>query len=238
MTGESEIEGDDVERARRGEGLERDVDIATGNVELEGRLSLPSESKGTVIFVHGSGSSRHSPRNRHVAETLNHSGLGTLLFDLLTPKEESDRANVFDIELLANRLIEVTGWLRQHEDWPRQAIGYFGASTGAAAALRAAADMGSEIAAVVSRGGRPDLTGPRITDVVAPTLLIVGSLDTVVLDLNRQARAQMRCETDLDIVPGAGHLFEEPGALDRVGTLAGSWFIQHFPASGSAGPRA
>lgn len=238
MTGESEIEGDDVERARRGEGFERDVDIATGNLGLEGRLSLPAESKGTVIFVHGSGSSRHSPRNRHVAETLNHSGVGTLLFDLLTPKEESDRANVFDIELLANRLIEVTGWLRQHEDWPRQAIGYFGASTGAAAALRAAADMGSEIAAVVSRGGRPDLTGPRIAQVVAPTLLIVGSLDTVILELNRQARALMRCETDLEIVPGAGHLFEEPGALDRVGTVAGSWFIRHFPTSGSARPRA
>jgi putative phosphoribosyl transferase len=210
------------------EGFDEDVAIAAGEVSLEGRLSIPPHSAGTVIFVHGSGSSRHSPRNRYVAQTLNRAGLGTLLFDLLTPEEELDRSNVFNIELLASRLIDVTGWLTRYEEWPSQPIGYFGASTGAAAALRAAADLGSYIACVVSRGGRPDLTGPRISDVVAPTLLIVGSRDTVVLDLNREAQAQMRCETSLEIVPGATHLFEEPGALDQVATLAKQWFANHF----------
>jgi putative phosphoribosyl transferase len=188
--------------------------------------------------VHGSGSSRHSPRNRHVAQALNQARLGTLLFDLLTPDEELDRANVFDIELLASRLIDVTGWLTRFEEWPSQPIGYFGASTGAAAGLRAAADLGTYIASVVSRGGRPDLTGPRISDVVAPTLLIVGSLDTVVLDLNREARAQMRCETSLEIVPGATHLFEEPGALDQVATLARQWFVRHFQEADTGRPEA
>jgi putative phosphoribosyl transferase len=210
------------------DGFDGNVNIAAGEVTLEGRLSLPPDSKGTVVFVHGSGSSRHSPRNRHVAQALNQARLGTLLFDLLTPKEELDRAYVFDIELLAKRLIEVTGWLTRFEEWPSQPIGYFGASTGAAAALRAAADLGTHIASVVSRGGRPDLTGPRICDVVAPTLLIVGSLDTVVLDLNREARAQMRCETSLEVVPGATHLFEEPGTLDQAATLARQWFVRHF----------
>jgi putative phosphoribosyl transferase len=210
------------------EGFDEDVAIAAGEVSLEGRLSIPPHSAGTVVFVHGSGSSRHSPRNRYVAQTLNRAGLGTLLFDLLTPEEELDRSNVFDIELLASRLIDVTGWLTRYEEWPSQPIGYFGASTGAAAALRAAADLGIYIACVVSRGGRPDLTGPRISDVVAPTLLIVGSRDTVVLDLNREAQAQMRCETSLEIVPGATHLFEEPGALDQVATLAKQWFANHF----------
>ena len=209
-------------------GYDGDVRITAGGVSLEGRLKLPPSSTGTVIFVHGSGSSRHSPRNRHVAQALNQARLGTLLFDLLTPVEELDRANVFDIELLANRLIEVTGWLTRLDDWPSQPVGFFGASTGAAAALRAAASLGPDIASVVSRGGRPDLTGPRISDVVAPTLLIVGSLDTVVLDLNRRAQAQMRCEAALEIVPGATHLFEEPGALDLVAALARQWFTRHF----------
>lgn len=218
-------------------GYDGDVHIAAGEVSLEGRLSLPPDSTGTVIFVHGSGSSRHSPRNRHVAHALNQARLGTLLFDLLTPAEELDRANVFDIELLARRLIEVTGWLTRFEEWPSQPVGYFGASTGAAAALRAAASLGPDIASVVSRGGRPDLTGPRISDVVAPTLLIVGSLDTVVLDLNRRAQAQMRCETELEIVPGATHLFEEPGALDHVATLARQWFTRHFQKAVTGRPR-
>ncbi|MEX0796316.1 MAG: phosphoribosyltransferase family protein [Acidimicrobiia bacterium] len=218
-------------------GYDGDVRIAAGGVGLEGRLSLPVDSTGTVIFVHGSGSSRHSPRNRHVAHALNQARLGTLLFDLLTPAEELDRANVFDIELLARRLIEVTGWLTRFEEWPSQPVGYFGASTGAAAALRAAASLGPDIASVVSRGGRPDLTGPRISDVVAPTLLIVGSLDTVVLDLNRRAQAQMRCETELEIVPGATHLFEEPGALDHVATLARQWFTRHFQKAVTGRPR-
>jgi putative phosphoribosyl transferase len=220
------------------DGFYGDVTIAAGEVTLEGRLSLPPDSKGTVIFVHGSGSSRHSPRNRHVAQELNHAHLGTLLFDLLTPTEELDRANVFDIELLADRLIDVTGWLTRFEEWPPQPVGYFGASTGAAGALRAAASLGPYIASVVSRGGRPDLTGPRISEVVAPTLLIVGSLDTVVLDLNRQAQAQMRCETSLEIVPGATHLFEEPGALDHVATLARQWFARHFQEAVTGRPRA
>ncbi len=220
------------------DGFDGDVTIAAGEVTLEGRLSLPPDCKGTVIFVHGSGSSRHSPRNRHVAQALNQARLGTLLFDLLTPDEELDRANVFDIELLASRLIDVTGWLTRFEQWPSQPVGYFGASTGAAAGLRAAADLGTYIASVVSRGGRPDLTGPRISDVVAPTLFIVGSLDTVVLDLNREARAQMRCETSLEIVPGATHLFEEPGALDQVATLARQWFARHFQEADTGRPGA
>jgi len=220
------------------EGFDRDVSIAAGGVTLGGRLSLPSDSTGTVIFVHGSGSSRHSPRNRYVAQALNQARLGTLLFDLLTPDEELDRANVFDIGLLASRLIDVTDWLTRVEEWPSQPVGFFGASTGAAAALRAAADLGTDIACVVSRGGRPDLTGPRIAEVVAPTLLIVGSLDTVVLDLNREARTQMRCETSLEIVPGATHLFEEPGALDRVAGLARTWFARYFKEAAGSSPRA
>jgi putative phosphoribosyl transferase len=169
-----------------------------------------------------------------VARVLNEARLGTLLFDLLTVDEERDRANVFDIELLARRLIDVTGWFTGLEQWPSEPIAYFGASTGAAAALRAAAEMPEDITAVVSRGGRPDLTGPRISDVAAPTLLIVGSLDTEVLELNRSARAQMTCETRLEIVPGASHLFEEPGALDHVADLARTWFSLHFE---EAGPR-
>jgi putative phosphoribosyl transferase len=209
-------------------GFEGDVDLDIGEVVLEGRLVLPPDARGTVIFVHGSGSSRHSPRNRHVAEVLNRERLGTLLFDLLTPEEELDRTNVFDIGLLADRLVDVTGWLARFEEWRPQPLGYFGASTGAAAALRAAAEFGGDISCVVSRGGRPDLTGPRISDVVAPTLLIVGSLDRVVLDLNREAQVQMRCETSLEIISGATHLFEEPGALDQVATLARAWFIRHF----------
>jgi putative phosphoribosyl transferase len=219
---------DDDPPGNTGVDVDEEVDITAGDVRLEGRLHLPSRSQGTVIFVHGSGSSRHSPRNRHVAQVLNQAGLGTLLFDLLTAHEELDRSNVFDIDLLADRLIEVGNWLRRHHRWPSQPVGYFGASTGAAAALRAAAKSGSDVAAVVSRGGRPDLTGPAIADVAAPTLLIVGSRDTVVLDLNRQARAQMTCETSIEIVPGATHLFEEPGALDQVATLARRWFLGHF----------
>jgi hypothetical protein len=156
-----------------------------------------------------------------------------LLFDLLTPDEELDRANVFDIELLADRLIEVTGWLTGYQAWSNQPIGYFGASTGAAAALWAAAELGTGISAVVSRGGRPDLTGPRLAEVRAPTLFIVGGLDTVVLDLNRSAQAELRCESTLEVVPGATHLFEEPGALDQVAELARHWFTTHFLGSGA-----
>ena len=181
-----------------------------------------------MVFAHGSGSSRHSRRNRYVAGVLNKAGLGTLLFDLLTPEEELDRANVFDIGLLARRLVQVTGWLRAQPRAAQAAIGYFGASTGAAAALAAAAEPGTDIAAVVSRGGRPDLARPRLAAVTAPTLLIVGGRDEVVLDLNRRAQAELRCENDLAVVPGATHLFEEPGTLAAAAGLARDWFITHL----------
>jgi len=208
--------------------IDEEVGVMVGGVRLGGHLTIPEGSMGTVLFAHGSGSSRHSPRNRHVAEALNRAGLGTLLFDLLAPAEESDRANVFDIELLARRLVEGTGWLIELEEWQPQPIGYFGASTGAAAALWAASELDHEISAVVSRGGRPDLAMSHLAMVRSPTLLIVGGLDTVVLDMNRAAQAALNCENRLDVVPGATHLFEEPGALDRVADLARVWFVSHF----------
>ncbi|MFC9617217.1 phosphoribosyltransferase family protein [Streptomyces sp. NPDC056938] len=203
-----------------------DVEVEAAGVRLAGDLARPEGASGLVMFAHGSGSSRHSPRNRAVAEVLQEAGLGTLLFDLLTPAEEADRNNVFDIGTLAGRLAGATRWLRDRESAP---IGYFGASTGAAAALRAAADD-PDIGAVVSRGGRPDLAGARLDDVRAPTLLIVGGADVMVLDLNRAAQAQLRCENRLEIVPGATHLFEEPGTLDRVADLARQWFTTHLTA--------
>ncbi|MGO8896634.1 MAG: phosphoribosyltransferase family protein [Streptosporangiaceae bacterium] len=206
-----------------------EVEPDAGVVRLAGYLTVPENAPEIVVFVHGSGSSRHSPRNRHVAGVLNDAGLGTLLFDLLTPEEELDRANVFDIGLLARRLAEVTRWLRAQPRAAGAAVGYFGASTGAAAALWAAAEPGADIAAVVSRGGRPDLARPRLAAVTAPTLLIVGGRDEVVLDLNRRAQAELRCENDLAVVPGATHLFEEPGTLEAAAALARDWFISHFP---------
>jgi putative phosphoribosyl transferase len=209
------------------EGSEHEVLIPAGAVSLRGDLTLPSSPKGAVVFAHGSGSSRNSPRNRRVAWWLNQAGLAMLLFDLLTPREEFDRANVFDIELLAGRLRTATLWLREGTT-DRLALGYFGASTGAAAALWAAAKLGREISAIVSRGGRPDLAGPRLAQVTAPTRLIVGGLDQTVLELNRAAQAQLRCPNDLVVIPGAGHLFEEPGALDQVAWLAAEWFNRHF----------
>ncbi len=205
-----------------------DVAPAAGEVWLAGYLTVPENAPGIVVFVHGSGSSRHSPRNRHVARVLNEAGLGTLLFDLLTPEEELDRANVFDIGLLTRRLTEVTRWLRTQPRAAGAAVGYFGASTGAAAALWAAAEPGAGIAAVVSRGGRPDLARPRLAAVTAPTLLIVGGNDDVVLDLNRRAQAGLHCENHLAIVPGATHLFEEPGTLDAAAALARDWFLSHM----------
>jgi putative phosphoribosyl transferase len=210
-------------------GRGEEVEPEAGVVRLEGYLTVPEGAPEIVVFVHGSGSSRHSPRNRHVAAVLNDAGLGTLLFDLLTPEEELDRANVFDIGLLAGRLAGVTRWLRAQPRAAQAAVGYFGASTGAAAALRAAAEPGAGIAAVVSRGGRPDLARPRLTAVTAPTLLIVGGHDEVVLDLNRRAQAELRCENDLAVVPGATHLFEEPGTLDAAAGLARDWFLSHLP---------
>ncbi|MFG2493038.1 phosphoribosyltransferase family protein [Streptomyces caniferus] len=212
-----------------GAGAETDVAeevaIDAAGVRLTGDLTVPAGSRAVVMFAHGSGSSRHSPRNRLVAAALNDAGLGTLLFDLLTPAEEAHRANVFDIDTLAGRLTDATGWLRGRIAGP---VGYFGASTGAAAALRAAASPDADIAAVVSRGGRPDLAGPLLSGVRAPTLLIVGGNDPLVLDLNREAEAALRGETRLEIVPGATHLFEERGALQQVAALARDWFISHM----------
>ncbi|MEV6139056.1 alpha/beta family hydrolase [Nocardia sp. NPDC051990] len=202
-----------------------EVRVIAGKVELVGHLTIPEQPIGMVVFAHGSGSSRHSPRNRYVASVLNQAGLGTFLFDLLTLEEEVDRARVFDIDLLARRLVEVTTWLTRQQYVAGLRIGYFGASTGAGAALSAAADAQVEIDAVVSRGGRPDLAGDRLADVQAPTLLIVGGHDTVVLELNQLAQAAMSCEAALAVVPGATHLFAEPGALEKVAELARDWFV-------------
>ncbi|MEU5799161.1 phosphoribosyltransferase family protein [Streptomyces sp. NPDC047804] len=202
-----------------------EVEVDAGGVPLSGDLVLPADAGAVVMFAHGSGSSRHSPRNRSVAAALNRAGLGTLLFDLLTPGEEVYRANVFDIGLLAGRLADTTDWLRRRVPLP---VGSFGASTGAAAALRAAAAADSGVGAVVSRGGRPDLAGADLSGVRAPTLLVVGGDDTTVIDLNRQAQAALHCENRLEIVPGATHLFEEPGALERVADLARDWFTAHL----------
>jgi putative phosphoribosyl transferase len=205
-----------------------EVLVQAGGVQVAGDLRLPDGARGIVAFVHGTGSSRHSPRNRSVAAALNRAGLGTLLFDLLTVEEEADRANVFDIDLLARRLLDVTTWLGSRPDTKHLRIGYFGASTGAAAALSAAADALAQVAAIVSRGGRPDLAGGALSQVRAPTLLIVGGNDEPVLQLNRAAQARLRCENRLEIVPGATHLFEEPGALERVAELAAQWFTTHL----------
>ncbi|QES54744.1 phosphoribosyl transferase [Streptomyces venezuelae] len=202
-----------------------EVEVDAGGLVLAGELALPEDAGAAVVFAHGSGSSRHSPRNRAVAQDLNRAGLATLLLDLLTPGEEADRANVFDIETLAGRLADATAWLRRREALP---TGWFGASTGAAAALWAAGETGAEVGAVVSRGGRPDLAGARLAAVRAPTLLIVGGRDGVVLDLNRRAQGELRCENRLEVVPGATHLFEQPGALEEVAGLAREWFTRHL----------
>ena len=216
--------------SRAGDPPRRDeeVRVSAGPVLVAGHLTIPEHPLGIVIFAHGSGSSRHSPRNRYVAKVLNRAGLATLLFDLLTPGEERNRANVFDIELLAGRLVDVTHWLAGQPDTASLPVGYFGASTGAGAALAAAADPRVNVAAVVSRGGRPDLAGESLTKVRAPTLLIVGSRDDVVLEMNRRAQAMMPGECELAIVRGATHLFEEPGTLEQVALLAGEWFIDHL----------
>jgi dienelactone hydrolase len=215
-----------------GQGEERLVRVAAGAVMLEGNLSLPKGAGGIVLFAHGSGSSRHSPRNRYVARLLNQAKLATLLVDLLTSDEEAIDMRTaelrFDIGLLAERLAAVTDWLTQYRDTRHLRIGYFGASTGAAAALVAAAERPDVVGAVVSRGGRPDLAGPALARVRAPTLLIVGGNDFPVIDLNRAALTQLRCEKQLVIVPGATHLFEEPGALDEVARLAREWFERHL----------
>lgn len=217
-------------RAAADGGTEREVQVPAASVTLPGRLTVPPDARGMVLFAHGSGSGRSSPRNLFVAAGLHVAGLGTLLFDLLTPEEGADRSNVFDIGLLAARLAAATGWLRTQPGMARIGVGYFGASTGAAAALRAAAEPGSDIAAIVSRGGRPDLAGPQLSSVRAPTLLIVGGLDERVLALNAQAQALLRTENQLAVVPGATHLFPEPGTLERVAALARDWFAGHLRA--------
>jgi dienelactone hydrolase len=213
-------------------GEERLVRIEAGSVLLEGNLSLPEGARGIVLFAHGSGSSRLSPRNRHVAKLLNQARLATLLVDLLSPEEEAVDLRTaqlrFNIGLLAERLVGITDWLVKDPDAQPLRIGYFGASTGAAAALVAAAERPKMVRAVVSRGGRPDLAGPALAHVEAPTLLIVGGNDLLVIELNRAALVQLRSEKRLVIVPGATHLFEEPGALDEVARLAREWFERYL----------
>jgi putative phosphoribosyl transferase len=209
-----------------------EVQIPAGRAVLSGNLTIPENAIALVLFAHGSGSSRHSPRNQFVARTLNRAGLGTLLFDLLTSEEEAldihSREHRFNISLLAKRLVHATKWARQQEETRNLHIGYFGSSTGGAAALVAAAELPQDIGAVVSRGGRPDLAGDALPRVQAPTLLIVGGNDDVVIELNEMARDQMRCEVNLKIIPGATHLFEEPGALEHVAKLASDWFSLHL----------
>jgi dienelactone hydrolase len=207
---------------------QRTVTIRADGESLEGMLALPPNARGLVLFAHGSGSSRLSPRNNYVAQVLRSGGVGTLLFDLLSAEEDRDYANRFAIGLLAERLVAATRWVRQEAEAAGLPLGYFGASTGAAAALRAAAQLGDGIKAVVSRGGRPDLTGPAISRVTAPTLLIVGGLDDVVIGMNETAYAELRAEKQMVIVPGATHLFEEPGTLEEAARLALAWFQRHF----------
>jgi putative phosphoribosyl transferase len=209
-----------------------EVTIPSGHVLLDGNLTLPDAPAGVVVFAHGSGSSRFSPRNQAVAGTLYRAHLATLLFDLLTDEEAAARRNVFDIQLLADRLASATAWLDQSRAAGLPA-GYFGASTGAAAALWAAAATDASVGAVVSRGGRPDLAGERLPTVRAPTLLVVGGRDEVVLDLNREAARALRCEHHLEVVPGATHLFEEPGALETAAGLAAAWFTRHLVGTGT-----
>jgi len=202
------------------------VKIPARSVELSGELVLPPEASGVVLFAHGSGSSRFSPRNTYVANVLQQHGIGTLLFDLLTRAEDQDYAQRFDIDLLTQRLLAATDWLQKNPETKSLKIGYFGASTGAAAALQAAAKMQGAVAAVVSRGGRPDLAGAvALNQVIAPTLLIVGSADHGVIELNEQAYALMTCVKKLVLVPGATHLFEEPGTLEQVAQFAADWFL-------------
>jgi putative phosphoribosyl transferase len=209
-----------------------EVHIPAGPVIVDGNLTMRQSTSGLVLFAHGSGSSRHSPRNQFVARMLNQAGLGTLLFDLLTPEEESvdlrTREHRFNIGLLAERLVHATKWAKQQQQTRDLRVGYFGSSTGGAAALVAAAELPDDVGAVVSRGGRPDLAGDALSKVKAPTLLIVGGEDHVVIELNEHARAQMRCEIKIDIVPGATHLFQEQGALEQVARLASDWFVNHI----------
>src|SRR6266480_3854842 len=215
-----------------------EVQIQAGGAILSGTLRLPTSAGALVLFAHGSGSSRHSPRNQFVARTLNDAGLATLLFDLLTQQEEAidmhTREHRFNIGLLAERLVHATKWAKQQEQTRDLRVGYFGSSTGGGAALVAAAEIPQDVGAVVSRGGRPDLAGEALPKVQGATLLIVGGNDDIVIELNEMARDQMRCEVKLEIVPGATHLFEEPGALEKVAKLASDWFVDHIGGAKSA----
>src|SRR6267142_4681176 len=209
-----------------------EIQIPAGRAVLSGNVTIPENAMALVLFAHGSGSSRRSPRNQFVARTLNRAGLGTLPFDLLTPEEESldiyTREHRFNISLLAERLVHATKWAGQQEETRDKRIGYFGSSTGGAAALVAAAEIPQDVGAVVSRGGRPDLAGNALPKVQAPILLIVGGNDDIVIELNEMARDQMRCEVRVEIIPGATHLFEEAGALEHVAKLASDWFVDHL----------
>lgn len=212
-------------------GFSRTVHPRSGASVLTGDWVVPPEASGIILFAHGSGSGRHSPRNRAVALYLQNRGMGTLLLDLLTPEEEeADMATAehrFDIPLLTLRLVDATRWIRSRPEGRSLPVAYFGASTGAAAALAAAAELPGEISSVVSRGGRPDLAGDALPHVTAPTLLLVGGADEVVLDLNRRAMGRMRCPVALEVIPGATHLFEEPGKLEQVAAKAADWFLKH-----------
>ncbi len=218
---------------------ETPVTIPVGDVRLHGDLVVPSRASGVVVFAHGSGSSRHSPRNRQVASALQSAGLGTLLFDLLTEQEEEidnrTRRLRFDIDLLAERMVGVTRWLAEEEDTRRLRVGYFGASTGAAAALVAAARLADRVGPVVSRGGRPDLAGDALQALSSPVLLIVGGADVEVLELNRRAAERIRSAVELAVVPGATHLFPEPGAMEEVTRLATEFLLKHLPPVGADG---
>ncbi len=205
------------------------VHIPADSVELDGELIVPPSAGGVVMFAHGSGSSRLSPRNTYVAKVLQQRGIGTLLFDLLTREEDRNYETRFDIALLTRRLLSATAWLQNNPQTQTLKLGYFGARTGAAAALQAAAEMGNQIAAVVSRGGRPDLAGElALSRVSAPTLLIVGAADYGVIELNQQAHALMHCKKQLTLIPGATHLFEEEGTLQQAANAAADWFVQHL----------
>jgi putative phosphoribosyl transferase len=220
--------------------MEEFVRVPAGRATLTGDLVVPEGARGIVLFAHGSGSSRHSPRNRFVARELQHEGLATFLIDLLTPEEEAVDLRTaqyrFDIELLGRRLVDLVDWLGEHPRTEGLRVGLFGASTGAAAALIAAAERPSAVHAVVSRGGRPDLAAHVLSRVQAPTLLIVGGNDPVVLELNREAMRHLSCERQLVVIPGAGHLFEEPGALEEVARLAAEWFERYLSQGPPTGP--
>jgi len=227
----------ETDRLQAGE-TSRAVQIPTGSAALDGELTVPRDASGLVIFAHGSGSSRHSPRNQEVARLLRKAGLSTLLFDLLTTAEAAEDAHTgrlrFNIGLLTQRLVCAAHWVADEDEAHHLRLGFFGASTGGGAALVAAADLGKSIGAVVSRGGRPDLAGNALRRVKAPTLLIVGERDETVLDLNEEAYEMLNGEKTLAIVPGATHLFEEPGALEEVARLAADWFLEHLrPFSGA-----